>query len=316
VAVGGALIGPGPVFGLLSGLSWGAGDFCGGLLSRYASVVAAILTSQVVGLGLSAILLGWTGEASPPADAFVWAAISGASGIVGLGFFYLALARGTMGVVAPLAALIGAGLPVLVAIVGGEAVSLVRLGGIGLALLAVVLISLPGGEKASGERRLIAIDVRELPLAVTAGLGFAGFFIGLDRASASGALWWPLVVVRVVGVAVVIGILVALVARTTAGGGSVRARMASVLGIDRLRADGRSIASVLPLFVLTGIGDMGGNAFFVLAREVDAFSVAVVLSSLYPVVTTVFAALFLRERLRRIQVAGVALATISVPLLR
>lgn len=314
MALGGALIGPGPIFGLLSGLSWGAGDFCGGLLSRYSSVVTAILTSQFVGLGLSLILLGWTGEASPAPEAFVWSAIAGASGIAGLGFFYLALARGTMGVVAPLAALIGAGLPVLVAIVGGETVSYVRLGGIGLALVAVILISLPGAEESPGERRLIAIDIRDLPLAVAAGLGFAGFFLGLDRASAPGTLWWPLVVVRIVGVAIVLAIFLALVARATAP--SLRSRASSVLGVGRLRESGRSIAATLPLFVLTGVGDMGGNAFFVLARDADAFSVAVVLSSLYPVVTTVLAALILRERLRPIQVAGVAMATISVPLLR
>jgi drug/metabolite transporter (DMT)-like permease len=263
---------------------------------------------------LSSVALAVTGEASPPAESYFWASISGASGVVGLGFFYLALARGTMGVVAPLAALIGAGLPVLVAVVGGEAVSLTRLGGIVLALLAVVLISLPGGERTESERREVAADLRDLPLAIAAGLGFAGFFIGIDRASADDAMWWPLVIVRLVGVAVVVGLFLVLVLRSTAA--SLRSRIGSVLGLDRLRASGRSLASILPLFALTGIGDMGGNTFFVLARDADAFSVAVVLASLYPIVTTILAALILRERLRRVQIAGVALAAVSVPLLR
>lgn len=283
-------------------------------MSRYTSVVAAVLTSQVVGLALSLVLLVGTREVSPPTESLVLAGIAGASGVIGLGFFYLALARGTMGVVAPLAALIGAGLPVLVAIVGGESVSPGRFGGIALALLAVVLISLPAGGKTEDERRLVAIDLRELPVAVAAGLGFAGFFLLIDRASVSGALWWPLVVIRVVGVAIVIAILVALVARAV--GPSMRSRVKSVLGIARIRADGRGLAAVLPLFIVTGVGDMGGNAFFVLAREADALSVAVVLSSLYPVVTTILAAIFLHERLGPVQLAGVALATISVPLLR
>ena len=106
----------------------------------------------------------------------------------------------------------------------------------------------------------------------------------------------------------------AIVARTS--GATFRSRAGSVLGVDRLRASGRSMAGVLPLFVITGVGDMGGNAFFLLAREADAFSVAVVLSSLYPVVTTVLATLILRERLRPMQVLGVALAALSIPLLR
>jgi drug/metabolite transporter (DMT)-like permease len=68
--------------------------------------------------------------------------------------------------------------------------------------------------------------------------------------------------------------------------------------------------------MLAGLGDLGGNVFFVLATQVGELAVAVILSSLYPVVTTILAAALLHERLRRIQVAGVALATISVVLLR
>jgi drug/metabolite transporter (DMT)-like permease len=52
--------------------------------------------------------------------------------------------------------------------------------------------------------------------------------------------------------------------------------------------------------------------FFLLASHSDALSVAVVLASLYPVVTTLLAAVFLRERLSRLQLLGVALATLAV----
>jgi drug/metabolite transporter (DMT)-like permease len=70
------------------------------------------------------------------------------------------------------------------------------------------------------------------------------------------------------------------------------------------------------ILLTIGFGDLGGNAFFVLAQHADVFSVAVVLSSLYPVVTTVLAAIFLHERLSRAQIGGIVLATLSVPLLR
>jgi drug/metabolite transporter (DMT)-like permease len=52
-----------------------------------------------------------------------------------------------------------------------------------------------------------------------------------------------------------------------------------------------------------------------MAQDADLFSVAVVLASLYPVVTTILAVLLLRERLRRVQMAGIAMATLSVVLL-
>jgi drug/metabolite transporter (DMT)-like permease len=83
-----------------------------------------------------------------------------------------------------------------------------------------------------------------------------------------------------------------------------------------MRARAIRPALLVGLLLLTGMGDLGGNAFFVLAARADALSVAVVLSSLYPIVTAVLAALLLRERLRPIQIAGVVLASLSVPLLR
>lgn len=273
-----------------------------------------MLVSQGIGLVATTSILVLVGEAAPTGDSVVWAALAGGAGVIGLGFFYVALARGTMGVVAPLAALIGAGVPVLVAVIGGEHLAQMRMVGIGIALVAVVLISLPGRPRGMGERRALRIDVGELPFVVIAGLGFAGFFIGIGRAAPGDAIWWPLTVVRIVGFSVVVGAIAFAAWRrgaATAGG-----RVATVLGIGSSNSAPRSLAVLAPLLLITGAGDLGGNAFFVLANKSDAFSVAVVLSSLYPVVTAVIAALLLRERLRPVQVVGVVLATLSVPLLR
>ena len=285
-------------------------------MSRYTSVLSAMLASQGLGLIGVTLLLLVSAEASPPTESFAWAFFAGLSGVAGLGFFYLALARGSMGVVAPLAALIGAGVPVLVAIVSGEATSLSRILGILMALLAVVLISLPARASAESQQRAVRIDLAELPVVVLAGLGFAGFFLGIDRASATGATWWPLAVVRVAGLLLVVAAIVVFAGRRRSGAAGWRGGANLAFGVDRFRASGRSLAAVAPLLLLTGAGDLGGNVFFVLARHADALSVAVVLSSLYPVVTTVLATLILRERLRAIQVLGVVLATLSVLLLR
>ena len=150
---GGALISAGALFGLAAAISWGAGDFCGGLISRYASVLLAMLASQGIGFIATVLILLVSGEPV------------GGPGVAHLGrdrghlrrrwarLFYLALSRGTMGLVAPLAALIGAGLPVLLAIAGGEQPDTWRLAGIGLALVAVVLISMPTGKSAAERRR-------------------------------------------------------------------------------------------------------------------------------------------------------------------
>ncbi|MBA3852489.1 MAG: EamA family transporter, partial [Chloroflexi bacterium] len=58
----------------------------------------------------------------------------------------------------------------------------------------------------------------------------------------------------------------------------------------------------------SGLGDLGGNLFFLLANAAGSLAVAVVLSSLYPVVTALLARVFLHERLSRLRLLGVSAA--------
>jgi drug/metabolite transporter (DMT)-like permease len=271
---------------------------------------------EVVGLVAAVGIAFVSGEPFPSTESVVWALAAGCAGITGLAFFYIALSRGTMGAVAPLAALIGAGLPVVVSIAGGASVSTGRAIGIAGALAAVVLISLPGGERTVDERRRLRIDLREMPWVLGAGLGFAGFFLLIQHATENGETWWPQVAVRVAGTILLsLGFIVAL-RRARGSGQSLRRRADVLLGLPRLRARALPAAQLSALFLLTGLGDLGGNSLFLLASHADAYAIAVVLSSLYPVVTTILAALLLRERLRPLQILGVVLATISVTLLR
>ena len=148
-----------------------------------------------------------------------------------------------------------------------------------------------------------------------AGVGFAAFFLCLDRSAAEGGqTWWPLLMVRVVGLSAILAaiVVVAAVGRV----GSFRGRLDRIVGWSRLRGpDGPSLGAVLPLFVIAGLGDQGGNVFFILANQHDALSVAVVMSSLYPVVTVLWAAALLHERLSRLQVTGVGLAALAAALI-
>lgn len=271
------------------------------------------MNSQVLGLLGTLALVPFSNEVPLDGQAVVFAILAGAFGVSGLFCFYYALGRGTMGVVAPIAALIGAGGPVLIAIYNGEHVSTARLIGIILALVAVVLISLPVGESTPAEQRRVRLDMRELPIVILSGLGFAGFFVFIGHATADGGVLWPLAVVRTVGVAMVLAGFTFLLLRMPAA--PVRQRAAHLLGIPRLRSWPGSRLALIGVFVVAGLGDLGGNFFFVTAQHADLFSVAVVLASLYPVVTTILAVLLLHERLRSLQIAGVVLATLSVVLL-
>jgi drug/metabolite transporter (DMT)-like permease len=69
------------------------------------------------------------------------------------------------------------------------------------------------------------------------------------------------------------------------------------------------------VLVLIGVADVAANATYAIASRSSLVSVASVLASLYPVVTVLLAYRVHGERLRRIQVAGVAAALAGVALL-
>lgn len=282
----------------MAAASWGVGDFSGGIATRLSNNFVAVFLAQVVGLAVATLLLLVSGESAPSAEALAWGAAAGISGTFGLGAFYLALSRGTMGLVAPAVALLSAAWPAAVALLGGASVGPPALLGMAVALVSIVLISLPDRRIGSpvmptyhGSRR------REWLLILGAALGFGGFFLLIDAShEAGGAVWWPLLMVKVAGVA---SVVIA---------GLVLAPLGRFPGIELGPA-------VLLVGAAAGVGDLGGNLFFVLASGEGELAVVVVLSSLYPVVTALLARVFLHERLSPLRFLGVALAVIGVVLI-
>jgi drug/metabolite transporter (DMT)-like permease len=61
--------------------------------------------------------------------------------------------------------------------------------------------------------------------------------------------------------------------------------------------------------------DMTATALYLLAIAVGPLAIAAILSSLYPVVTTVLAALVLRERVTVAHAAGIVAAGVAVALI-
>lgn len=281
----------GPAFALLSGATWGAGDFFGGLASRLGGLRPTLVLTQLFGVLIALSLVPFANEALPTPEGFAWAAAAGTAGLIGVGCLYLALSAGTMGLVAPLTGLIAAAVPATVGIVGGDPAGPVLLLGMAAALAAVVVISLP--DRSPGPLRTPARTgsrAREWALILGSGLGFAGFYLLVDVAHEAGAgTVFTLVGVRMAStVAAVTLLLVALAAGRPTG-----------FPVSR---------KVVGITFLTGLGDTGGNVFFIIASGVGALSVTVVLASLYPVSTALLARIVLGERLSRLRLAGVALA--------
>jgi drug/metabolite transporter (DMT)-like permease len=265
---------------LLSSLLWGGADFLGGALSRRmpaATVVALSQGAALVGLVPLALLLGERPD-------HVWAGFAaGAVGAVALGCFYAALAAGTMGVVAPVAAT-GAVVPVVVGLARGEQPGLVQGLGMAVALLGVVLAS---GPELSG-----GASLRPLALAVVAALGFGTVMLLLAEGAEgpAGSVVVAMLTFRVAQVALV----APLALRGGTGGAGRRA---------------------LPLLLLLAAADVSANTAFAFATRADLLSVVAVLGSLYPVVTVLLARQVYRERLQRVQGVGVAATLAGVALL-
>lgn len=269
--------------GLLAALTWGAADFTGGVASRRASALTVVLGSQVVGGLLAAgLAVARTEVALAPEDA-VWSAAAGLGGGIALAGFYRGLAVGRMGVVAPITGVLAAAVPVVFGAVLEGLPQPAQLVGIGCALAAVVLVSWSAGQ-GGGDQRTSVI------LAVLAGGGFGMFYVLIDRVSAD-SLFWPLVAARIASVSLMTALVV--------GG----------------RLPVRPLVAVLPLVLIAGVLDLGGNAFFLLGAQAGRLDVASVLASLYPITTVALAALLLRERIGRLQAVGVVAAVAAIVLI-
>lgn len=273
------------VLAIASALLVGGADFVGGFLSRMVDAVRVAAVAQIVGLVFAlpaAVLVG--AERVTTADA-AWAVGSGVAVGLGLVVFYTAMTRGLISVVAPVTAVTGALVPVAYAIGDGERPGQAASAGIALAIAAIALVSLGSTGPADAEASRGA-----LPLAVGAGVLFGLFYVSFSRIHEDAGLW-PVAISRL----------------TSA---SVLAVLALVL--THGLAVGRR---AFPWVVAIGALEVGAAVTLLLALQRGPVSVASVLASLYPVTTTFLAALVLRERLRGLQLAGVALALVAVALI-
>jgi drug/metabolite transporter (DMT)-like permease len=273
------------VLAIASALLVGGADFIGGFLSRTVSPVRVAALAQAIGLLLALpAALVVDADRVTGADA-VWSATSGIAVGLGLVLFYTAMTRAMISLVAPVAAVTGAVVPVVYALASGERPGAAAMVGIVLAVIAIGLVSLaPDGSPAAAGARLGA-----LPLAFAAGLLFGLFYVCLARVHEDAGMW-PVAISRVSSTAVVIVL---------------------ALAVTRGVAVARGMA---PRIALIGVLEVGAAVTVLLALHRGPVSVASVLASLYPVTTMLLAALVLHERLRGLQLAGVGLALVAVAL--
>jgi drug/metabolite transporter (DMT)-like permease len=269
---------------LSASLVWGFADFGAGAAARRLPVFVVAAVSQTAGLLVVAAIVLASAHAAPSRRQFAWAVFAGIVGVVGLSFFYRALAMGTMGVIGPITAT-AAIVPVAYGLGRGERPSTLQGIGVGLAVVGVVAASLEPPQE--GRRRQIGVGVG---FALVAAFAFGWSLVGLSRAAPGGVAWATL---TMRAAAVPIAVLLALTLK----------RRAPVLPRGWL------------LLIGVGIADVGATLLYAEATRRGLLSVVGVLSSLYPIVIVVLARVLLAERIARPQLAGVAVALAGVALI-
>ncbi|MFJ9247510.1 EamA family transporter [Streptomyces sp. NPDC101776] len=278
-------------FALATSLLWGLADFGGGLLTRRTPALTVVVVSQGIAAAVLGVIVVATGGWSEAGPRLWFAFAAGLVGPIALLSFYKALALGPMGVVSPLATL-SVAVPVGVGLFLGERPGLLQVAGIAVAVTGVVLAGGPQLRGAPVQRQTIL-------LTLIAALGFGTVFALITEASSSvTGLFLALFVQRVTSVAT--------------GGASlyVSARRGGVA-----LPEGGFPWGSLPALAFVGLADVAANGTYSVAAQHGPVTVAAVLASLYPVVTSLAARGFLSERLRAIQAAGAGLALVGTLLL-
>jgi drug/metabolite transporter (DMT)-like permease len=274
------------LYGLFSALSWGAGDFAGGLASRKLGAFRAVFWADLLGLLMIVPALAVYAEPVPPAAVLINATIGGGLGSVGLLVLYYSLSVGKMSIAAPVSALFAALLPVVVGLFTQGLPTLPQFGGFGFALAAVWLTS-----QGHSDEKFQLKHLADLRLPILAGIGFGCYFIFVHYAAKdSGSVLWTMIAARVAGTLLLWIVVLAQ------------------------RESFSVVRDTWLVVFLNATLDLAGNFFYILASQAGRLDVSAVLSSLFPGSTIILARIVLKERITRAQLTGILLALVAIVL--
>ena len=273
------------VLGFATALVYGFADFFGAISSRKLKPIFVTLFSGLSGLVFLMAMSPIFGLSANP-QAIFWGILAGLGSAIAVTTLYASLAIGPISIISPLGAVMSALVPMFFGILfKGEQFSLFGWFALMGILIAVVLV----GFVPSKDARLPS--VKGLVLGVTAG-SFIGLILIFINQSPPNSGLTPVVMMRLVS-ASTIALFVLI----------------SFLISKNVRAGEFSIGKKFWLIVaLTGILDSSANVFFLFAMRFGSLTVVSVLTALYPLGTIILARIFLKEKIAKVQLAGVLLA--------
>jgi drug/metabolite transporter (DMT)-like permease len=267
------------LLGLLASVLIGTSDFFGarsaGRTTSLQTTTAAFLGGAVT-VALYSPFLG-----SPTGRDLMLGAWSGVAAFVALTVLWWAYARSSVGVAAPIAAVVSTVSPVLYHAVDGDAPGAMGWAGVVVGCAALVLTSWAPG--SHGLRDGIV-------LGGVAGIAFAAMFlIAVESAPEAGT--WPVVTQR--GTAFML-----------AAGAGLAMRRAPLADLSSVRWS-----------ALAGVFGASGVAAVVYGGQRYPIAPVVVSGSMYPAVVVALAWMFMQQRMRGAQVVGLGAALLGVALI-
>lgn len=275
---------------LLSAAAFGTVDFLGGVASKRDAALLVTAGSHLVAAVVVAVSLVFMApDRSLNSTELGLSLFSGLASGFGVLALYAGFAQGKMGFVSAIAAAVSGGAPALFDLARGTTVGPVTLVGLGLAVLAAVLVSLSGEEDVEGANAKTAAL-----FAVVSGVCFAVGILAFDALSSaasglSGSVGSLPVLWARVASAVVLGALAA-----------VRYRRVTV---------SRSAAAAT---LGAGLFDSVANVALLQAIMLGPLVLVSPIQALYPIPTILLARVFLKERLHGLQLAGMAVALVAL----
>lgn len=272
----------GILLGAIAALLFGTSDVLAARGSRTDRPIAVTRTALLIALVFTPLFLALKPWHIDGAD-LAYSCLSGVFNAGALLGLYIGYTKAPMGVVAPLASVLTAMVPVFVDLLRGNGLSGVAGAGVVVGLLAVALSTYQPGGRGSIRNALL--------IGSAAGVGFGLAFVFLDLTSSRAGLA-PVPIQRLVGLVVL-----------TLMHPAVKARWIILSGPARKFAVGTGVLAGLAMGSLQ-LGYRFGDA--------GPVSVA---ASQFAAVTVLLAAVVNHERLRWWQGTGLALASVGVGLM-
>lgn len=272
------------ILSLISAMVIGASDFGGGVAARKASPFAVSGWIQTASFALLFTAVWFIDAPDVRTVDLTAGVVAGLSVTFSYVALYAAFSQGKISLLAPVAAIVGAVIPTLVGVARGESLGGANAAGIVIALAAIAFVTQDRQAEDDDPTPITAFV-----LALVAGVGFSVFFLALAETHGDAGIW-PLIAARVVAIPIVAAVALKL--------GGVTAISSDTRGIVLASGLAEAISSICALY----------------AYQRGPLAVAAVLGAFYPVSTVLLARLLLDERLRRVQLFGVLLALIAIPL--